>query len=191
MIPTGTPYDNTGNIKIAVVNKDEGVELLNEKMNIGESLSGSLKNNSAMDWTFVNESDAKNGVENGEYYGAVILPEDFSGKIATLFDGVEIVKPEFDFYVNNKKNPIAPIIVNKAMGTLETTLDQAFVNAIVYKIVSVAEDVGIADEGLTMIDSVIMRLNSASRKKYRGYRGDSIKNIAPVGAIFILCASIC
>jgi len=33
------PYDNTGNIKIAVVNKDEGVELLNEKVNIGESLS--------------------------------------------------------------------------------------------------------------------------------------------------------
>lgn len=155
------PYDNTGNIPIAVVNNDSGVSLFKNDINIGDSLSESLKNNNAMKWTFVEEDTAKEKVENGEYYGAIIIPEDFSSKIATLFDGAEIVKPEFDFYVNNKKNPIAPIIVNKAVGTLETTLDQAFVDAIVYKVIDKAEGIDIGEKGVSTVDGVIVKLNGA------------------------------
>ena len=108
------PYDNTGNLPIAVVNKDQGLTILNEDINMGSLLVDSLKSNTAMKWIFTDEDDAKANVDKGKYYGVIILPEDFTSKIATLFDGTEIVKPQFDFYVNQKKNPIAPIIVNKA-----------------------------------------------------------------------------
>lgn len=157
------PYDNTGNIPIAIVNKDEGVDLLRENVNIGDSLAEKLKGNTAMKWVFTDEDDARKKVESGEYYGAIFIPENFSNKITTLFDGTEISKPTFDFIVNDKKNPIAPIITNKAVGTLETTLDQAIVNAVVYKAADKAENFNIEEKGTATITKVTMRLSEAKQ----------------------------
>ena len=157
------PYDNTGNLPIAVVNKDQGLTILNEEVNMGNLLVDSLKSNTAMKWTFTDEENAKANVDKGKYYGVIILPEDFTSKIATLFDGTEIVKPQFDFYVNQKKNPIAPIIVNKAIGTIENNLDQAFVNAIVYKVIDKAEDANIIAEGTATTTDVITKLRNTNK----------------------------
>ena len=109
------------------------------------------------------EEEAKENVDKGKYYGVIILPEDFTSKIATLFDGTEIVKPQFDFYVNQKKNPIAPIIVNKAIGTIENNLDQAFVNAIVYKVMDTAEDANVVAEGTETTTDVITKLRNTNK----------------------------
>lgn len=157
------PYGNTGNLPIAVVNKDQGLTILNEDINMGSLLVDSLKSNTAMKWIFTDEEDAKTNVDKGKYYGVIILPEDFTSKIATLFDGTEIVKPQFDFYVNQKKNPIAPIIVNKAIGTIENNLDQAFVNAIVYKVMDTAEDANVVAEGTATTTDVITKLKNTNK----------------------------
>lgn len=157
------PYDNTGNIPIAIVNKDEGVDLLRENINIGDSLTEKLKSNSTMKWVFTDEDDARKKVESGEYYGAILIPENFSNKITTIFDSTEISRPTFDFIVNDKKNPIAPIITNKAVDTLETTLDQAIVNAAVYKAADKAEELNIEEKGTATITKVTMRLSEAKQ----------------------------
>lgn len=162
------PYDNTGNIPIAIVNHDQGVDIFKEKINIGNSLVDTLKTNTAMKWVFTEEQDARDKVESGEYYGAIILPDDFSGKITTLFDGTEIKKPTFDFIVNDKKNPIAPIITNKAVDTLETTLDQAFVEAIALKTFEKAEDSNLEDTTETTITNVLNKIKETK---------DGVKNI--------------
>ena len=152
------PYDNTGNIPIAIVNQDEGVDVFKENINIGNSLVEKLKTNTAMKWIFTDEQDARSKVESGDYYGAIFLPNDFSNKITTLFDGTEIKKPTFDFIVNDKKNPIAPIITNKAVGTLETTLDQAFVEAIALKTFEKAEQANLDDTTATTISAVLTKI---------------------------------
>ncbi len=153
------PYDNTGNLKIAVANKDEGTTIISNEVNIGDELVENLKKNNAMNWIFVSEDEAKTGVENGEYYGAIILPSNFSSSLTTLFDGTEIKKPQFDFLVNQKKNPIAPIIVNKAVGAIETTLDQALVNEVIYRTVDKAESINLGEKGVATTNALISRLN--------------------------------
>lgn len=155
------PYDNTENLPIAIVNKDNGVEMLNEELNMGELLVENLKSNNSMKWTFTDEEDARTNVDKSKYYGAIIIPEDFSVRIATLFDNSEIKKPEFDFYVNEKKNPIAPIIVNKAVTTIQTNLNQAFVNAIVYNVIDKAEEIDVISKGDSSTQDVIVKLNNA------------------------------
>ena len=152
------PYDNTGNIPIAIVNHDQGIDIFEENINIGNSLVEKLQTNTAMKWTFTDEQDAKSKVESGDYYGAIFLPEDFSSKVATLFDGTEIKKPTFNFIVNDKKNPIAPIITNKAVGTLETTLDQAFVEAIALRTFEKAEDANLDKTTNETITSVLSKI---------------------------------
>ena len=59
------PYDNTGNIPIAVVNNDKGTTILEEKVNIGDSIENSLKENDGMKWIFTNEKEAKQKVNQG------------------------------------------------------------------------------------------------------------------------------
>ena len=158
------PYDNTGNLPIAVVNKDKGITLLGENINIGNEMEESLKNNDAMKWTFTDEEDAKLKVEKGKYYGAIIIPEDFSNQVITIVEDGATVKPTFDFYVNDKKNPIAPIIVNKAVGTIQNSVNQAFVNKIIYKFIDTAEDLNVVDKGLETTDDIIAKLNDAKIK---------------------------
>ena len=91
------PYDNTGNLPIAIVNKDQGVTLLEENLNMGNLMVKSLKDNNAMKWIFTDEETASKKVDKGDYYGEIIIPEDFSQRLVTLFDSGEIKKPEFDF----------------------------------------------------------------------------------------------
>ena len=158
------PYDNTGNLPIAIVNKDKGTNILGEDVNIGNELEESLKTNTAMKWVFTDEDDARLSVDKGKYYGAIVIPENFSSNISTIMDEGEIKKPVFDFYVNNKKNPIAPIIVNKAVGTIQNSVNQSFVNTILYKTISKAENADIITKTDITTDDLIAKLNDSKRR---------------------------
>ena len=158
------PYDNTGNLPIAIVNKDEGTTILGESVNIGTEMEENLKSNNAMKWIFTDEEDARQNVDKGKYYGAIIIPQDFSKCVSTILEKDELKKPVFDFYVNNKKNPIAPIIVNKAVGTIQNSVNQSFVNTVVYKIVSKVENVDIVNKSNETTDDLIVKLNDAKQK---------------------------
>ena len=153
------PYDNTGNLPIAVVNKDEGATILGENVNVGNEMEESLKSNDAMKWIFTDEEDAKHNVDSGKYYGAIIVPQEFSKNILTIMQNSEIKKPTFDFYVNHKKNPIAPIIVNKAVGAIQSSVNQSFINTIIYKTVSKAENIDIVNKSNQTTDDLVAKLN--------------------------------
>lgn len=157
------PYSNTGNIPIAVVNKDTGTTVLGEKINLGDEIEDALKDNDAMKWTFTDEEDAKERVERSDYYGAIVIPENFSSKINTITDG-EIQKPTFDFYVNNKKNPIAPIIVNKAVSTVQQSVNQAFVKTIVSRGMEVASNLDIMKKGTVVADGAVVKLENSKER---------------------------
>ena len=158
------PYDNTGNIPIAVVNQDTGATILGEDLNIGEEITNKLEQNNAMAWTFTDEATATEGVDQGTYYGAIVIPENFSQNLTTIISDENLTKPTFDFYVNNKKNPIAPIIVNKAMGAIQDSANQAFTNTLIYKITDAAKQIGIIDKGEDTTSSLIAKLSEAKVK---------------------------
>ena len=158
------PYSNTKNIPIAVVNQDEGATIAGEKLNIGDKISDSLKQNDAMKWTFVDETTAMEGVDKSEYYGAIVIPENFSQDLSTILDSTEPKKPTFDFYINEKKNPIAPIIVNKAAGAIKDSDNQAFTNTLIYKIADTADKIGLVTKGQDITDNLITKLNDTKVK---------------------------
>ncbi|KAG4100422.1 hypothetical protein H8356DRAFT_1661304 [Neocallimastix lanati (nom. inval.)] len=152
------PYDNTGNLPIAIVNKDKGTVILEKDLNMGNSLVESLKKNNAMKWVFTSEADAKEKVYKSEYYGEIVIPNDFSKKLVAVFDSGEIKRPELDFYVNQKKNPIAPIIVNKAVSTIQNTINQNIVNALIYKALNTADNIKLVAKAAKSTDNIIEKL---------------------------------
>lgn len=123
------PYANTGNIAIAVANNDTGVTIGTQSINAGKEVVNELKENHSMDWTFVDEETAKSGVKSGAYYAAVVIPSDFSKNMASILSGT-ITKPTINYYLNEKTNAIANKMTNVGVDTVQTKVNQAFVETV-------------------------------------------------------------
>ena len=119
------PYSNTSGIKVAVSNKDKGYNSSFITLNAGEEIIQNLQKDSQLGWTFTDENTAINGVRSGKYYSAIIIPEDFSSNMASILSG-EIQSPKIQYYVNEKKNAIAPKITNTGADTLQTQVNSTF-----------------------------------------------------------------
>lgn len=123
------PYSNTGDIPFAVCSKDKGYSYKNISINAGNKITDKLKQNDNMGWTFVSEDEALKGVENGDYYAAVIIPENFSENLCSLVTG-KFNQAEIKYYVNEKKNAIAPKITDKGSSSIEEQVKSTFVETI-------------------------------------------------------------
>lgn len=119
------PYSEaaTSNLRIAVFSKDKGVELDNMLLAIGESVVDALKENTTIGWEFPeDERTAINGVYSGEYYAALVIPEDFTQCIAGVAQG-KLDGGKILYYENSKKNAIATKITGKAKTAVETQVN--------------------------------------------------------------------
>ena len=47
------PYANTGNLPVAVVNKDEGAVVNSKEINVGEQVIDNLKENKSIKWEII------------------------------------------------------------------------------------------------------------------------------------------
>ena len=136
------PYGSTGGVKVGIVNNDEGAKIQNISINIGESLVDQLKDNKKLGWTFFDTADE--GVEEcrvGNVYATIIIPKDFSAKMATLLDETH-VKPQLDYYVNEKLNAIAPKMTDSGASTLQKQITESFIQAVVEKVMEVLNPLG-------------------------------------------------
>lgn len=131
------PYGNTGNLKVAVANSDNGYmsDLIPVRVSIGDTVVSALRENDQLDWRFVSESDAVEGVRSGEYYAAVVIPENFSSRMMTVFSS-DAEHAEIVYYENQKANAIAPRVTDKAASTVRQQIDETFAKTI--------SDVGLA-----------------------------------------------
>lgn len=125
------PYGNTGNLKVAVANSDEGYlsDLIPVRVNIGDTVVSSLRENDNIDWVFVKEAAAVEGVRSGEYYAAVVIPENFSARMMTVFSS-DAEHAEIIYYENQKANAIAPRVTDKAASTVRKQIDETFAETI-------------------------------------------------------------
>ena len=106
------PYANTGNIQVAVANEDLGTDsTLVGHLDAGAQTVRKLRTNHQLGWRFVSKSDALNGVESGEYYAAIVLPDNFSATLIGSVTGTT-KRPHITYYVNEKENAIAPKITD-------------------------------------------------------------------------------
>ena len=100
------PYgeSSTSNLKVAVVSEDEGVTVAGISVNIGSSVVEALQENKVMGWVFTETSDeAVDGVYSGEYYAALVIPDDFTEEMISFLGG-QIEHPDIIYYENEKKN---------------------------------------------------------------------------------------
>ena len=156
------PYGRTGNLKVAVVSNDTGYREDGLDLNLGDSIIESLRANDAIGWQFVTEADARNGVHSGKYYAAVLIPESFSESVITFItDGSK--RPAIEYYSNEKKNAIATKITNTGISTLQSTINEQFVNTISETLLDVLDltDKAFDEKGKHIVAKVTASLEKA------------------------------
>ena len=119
------PYGNTAGIKVAIANSDQGAKSDMISLNAGDSIVENLKKNDQLGWVFVDEKKAKQGVRSGKYYAAIVIPDDFSNSLLSVLSG-EVKSPQLDYYINEKKNAIAPKITDTGATTIQQEINDTF-----------------------------------------------------------------
>lgn len=122
--------ESTGRIPVAVVSEDQGAEMLGMNINVGEKFLSVVNGNDMIGWdTTHDKEEAVEGVYAGDFYAAVILPEDFSENVLSFTSG-EMEHPTILFYDNQKKNAISPKITGKIREVLKQEIDKTFVDTV-------------------------------------------------------------
>ena len=172
------PYDNTGNLRVCVVNEDAGAsdEALGD-LDLGDQVVEQLKENKQLGWHFVDRDEAMREVESGEAYAAFIIPEDFSSDVTTLLSG-DFQQPELEYYVNEKAGPVAPKITDTGATTLDSTINDTFVSTISSTVVyAIDEAMKEADADFeTTRGNAVVRLDEAAADIASAR--DSLSNLA-------------
>lgn len=136
------PYANTAGIQIAITSNDKGWNVQDKTINIGNEVVENLKNNHTLGWTFVDDQTALRGVEHGDYYASLIIPEDFSRKITSIIDG-SMEKPEILYTVNEKINAVAPKITSKGASGVTQQISENFIKTVSTSILTRMKEIGV------------------------------------------------
>lgn len=124
------PYNNTSTVPVAVSINDTGADIPGiGYTNAGDMIHDQLEENTQLGWTFVDEDEAKQGVEAGTYYAAFVIPPDFTSSLADVLDG-NTDQAHIAYYVNEKVNAISPKVTDTGATTLEQQIAEQFVSVV-------------------------------------------------------------
>jgi len=132
-------------MKIAIVNEDTGTTVRNEAINVGNEVIENLKTNESFTWELENEKQAMEHVKNGDYFAMIVIPNDFSQKLTSILTE-QPTKAHIDYYVNEKKNPIAPKITSKGASVLTQQVSSEFVSTVNGTLFSIFNTIGLEME---------------------------------------------
>jgi YhgE/Pip-like protein len=85
-----SPQENIEDLPVALVNEDRGADLAGEKANLGDRIVEKVTDPESpaagtVDWIRPDtREDALDGIGNNEYYGAIVIPKNYSQRISDL-----------------------------------------------------------------------------------------------------------
>lgn len=164
------PYGNTANIKVAVANNDVGAENRKRTLKAGEQILEQMEDNDDLGWVFTDEKDAVEGVKSGKYYAAIVIPETFSADLLQIEDGT-LGSPEITYYVNEKKNAVAPKITNTGSTTIQSKIEEEFYKVASETIAEELQDLGVSlSDDLETTNDNILGMIADARDNFDEYQ---------------------
>ena len=126
MIPSVNPKPE--NLPIALVNQDQGTVLPDQsKLNMGKTITDQIRKKAkpasgkkpAVEWISVKDrKEAEKGMDDRKYYAALVIPQDFSEKQASL-------------QTPNPSSSEVGILINQGMNTMASTAASQMLNGMI------------------------------------------------------------
>ncbi|HEM2780542.1 TPA: YhgE/Pip domain-containing protein [Streptococcus suis] len=117
------PYGRLDQLPVAVVNQDQSASFQDKTLTIGDDMVDNMKESKSLDFHFVSEKDAEKGLEEGDYYMVITLPEDLSEKASSLLTN----QPEpltISYQTSKGHSFVASKMGESAMEKLKTSVSE-------------------------------------------------------------------
>ena len=115
------PYGDADELPVAVVNHDKKVKYEGKTLQVGDDLVKNLKDSGSLDFHFVSDKKAEEGLKSGEYYMIISIPEDFSKNATTLMDK-NPKQMKLIYKTNPGTNYVASKMDDSAMAKIEKSV---------------------------------------------------------------------
>ncbi|MNI06920.1 Chromosome partition protein Smc [compost metagenome] len=122
------PYAKMNDLPVAIVNSDKGTQFEGKELHIGDDFIDKLKESDSFSWSFIDKSEAEQGLRDNKYYMAIEIPENFSERTTTL-TSTQPTPAEITFMPNESYNFLAAQIGNTAIETMKTELNKEVTKA--------------------------------------------------------------
>lgn len=122
------PYGKLDQMPVAVVNEDTGANVEADgqttAINGGAQLVDQLEADRIFDWRFVDADQARQGLEDGDYYMVITIPADFSTRLASL-SGTDPEQATVEFDLNDANGYVAGIMASTVESELRNQINTA------------------------------------------------------------------
>ncbi|MGE6365689.1 YhgE/Pip family protein [Bacillus paramycoides] len=161
------PYEQLGDLPVAVVNLDKGAVFDGKPIEVGKGLVDNLKDNKSFKWEFVSEKEAKEGMENRKYYMLVRIPDNFSSNATTLLK--DDPKPLNLEYIPNESlnflsSQIGGTAIEKIKGEVSSTLTKTYAEKMFDSIKDVSKGLADGADGANKLHDGASELHDGSSK---------------------------
>lgn len=161
------PYGKLDQLPVAVVNQDQAVDYDGTELKVGENLLDNLKENRSLDFDFVDAKEAQDGLEAGDYYMVITIPEDFSKNASTLMDE-KPVQMTLQYKTNPGKNYIAAKMSESALEKIKNAVSaevtKTYAQTMFDQIAEVGSGMKDAADGAGKIDSGVEDLAEGNKE---------------------------
>ena len=120
------PYGNLDQLKAAVVVQDEGAVTQDGKeLHVGQEVAATLIKDHKFDWNLVTTpEEANDGVKDGEFAFALIIPKDFSANLASPENFNSATQAMMSVTTNDANNYLLTSIVDKVATQVHASVAQ-------------------------------------------------------------------
>lgn len=182
------PYEKMDKIPVAVINLDAGFNNGTEK-NIGNDLVAKLKTNTNLDWDFVNEKEANDGLDSKKYYASITIPRDFSSNIYSV-DGDNPQKATIIYKSRESTNYLATTITSRVSSEVANNLSSEIIskyfNNIFVSVKDTATELQKATDGAGQIQNGLTAAVNGSGQLKLGLNDAINANILVSGGLYEL-----
>ncbi len=165
------PYGDADELPVAVVNHDKKVKYEGKTLQVGDDLVKNLKDSGSLDFRFVSDKKAKEGLESGEYYMIISIPEDFSKNATTLMDK-NPKQMKLIYKTNPGTNYVASKMDDSAMAKIEKSVrekvTETYVKTVFAQIKTAGSGFQEAADGSGKIESGAKSLKSGTKTLKNG-----------------------
>ena len=170
------PYGTLSDMKIAVVNLDNGK---NDK-NQGNEFVQSLKDSATFNICEVSKENANDGMEKGDYYATIEIPENFTECLESGSTADKQIA-QITYRPNQATNYLATQIINSAVKTIELNLQSKVdreiianlaskLNEVPDSLQSISDGAGTILDGSQSLNDGIKQLNDGTNQLSSSYK---------------------
>ncbi|MBL1055247.1 YhgE/Pip domain-containing protein [Ligilactobacillus agilis] len=135
------PYGSTSYLPVAVVNKDQATYYQGKKFQVGHDLVSKLKDNDDLEWHFVSEKEANDGLSHKKYYMVITIPKNFSKNATTVLNR-HPHKMNLTYKTNDSLNYIGKVISETGVKQVNSEIRESVSTAYADTMFKVVKKVG-------------------------------------------------